>query len=703
MKYLMRLVVFLLVFLTIIPAMSKAEEKIDLVLKFSPKESTLIASTVAVAGNPLEETKQLVPKPYGGKKTLEYWINGNPGQPIQADQNTTEFRLPPPKMEDIPEKSNPPMIVKLKLTAENAPPIEKEVEVMDEPKTKLTVNTEIVGQDLKLKYKPEDHFARLIESSSTLFVLTDPKTAQGAGKQTVEASGDHSEFKQATLKLPDSLDSLKLTGYFTGSRDCIQIRGDLCDYQKDKVVLIWATAVLDVKKPAPAPIPKPTPTPTPSPTPKQVSIDVKPNIKSDGGLTVDASIKDHKVAKGKWKVTLNGKTDEFDEDINISHPYEKEKLKVGKQPLIVEFTGEADGAAVVGKQEMEVNIPSPSPEQAQIEIQPNFTDEAKLIIDANLKDYKEAKGKWKVTLDGKTDEFDEDRNISHPYEKGKLKVGKLPLIVEFSGEADGKAVTAKQEMEIEVKPSNVTIELQHQWVQQKLKLTASLKDVKSADGEWIATIGEKTETKKNKEASFSQEIDTQQLKQPQEIAIHYQGKTLNDTVEGKYEGRLFLLEVSHLINKNGDLEVNAKLPSELISKLNEPTGNMGWKLTLNQLVKQVKDDQGTLHVTIPKSEFSLQEKMTLTIQYNNKLDGKEMIGVGQQIIPPSNNPKEDAIKTTNPNRNENPKPGAPIIGGPLPKTATSYPVGMVYGLLLLIVSMYIFRFHKQASGKDDNP
>jgi LPXTG-motif cell wall-anchored protein len=85
-----------------------------------------------------------------------------------------------------------------------------------------------------------------------------------------------------------------------------------------------------------------------------------------------------------------------------------------------------------------------------IEASHSIDKQGNLVITATLKDVEKAKGNWKITYDQQSEEVEGGQKISYIIEKSKLKNGTTPLTLEFTGLADGKKVSGKLELDVEV-------------------------------------------------------------------------------------------------------------------------------------------------------------------------------------------------------------------------------------------------------------
>jgi LPXTG-motif cell wall-anchored protein len=104
------------------------------------------------------------------------------------------------------------------------------------------------------------------------------------------------------------------------------------------------------------------------------------------------------------------------------------------------------------------------------------------FLEAELKDVKNAEGTWTVEVNGQKHEF-KDTIVGELIPLGKGN--HFTVNIEFTGTANGKQVTAKKTVEIDVPVFDVTYKLENG----KHAITGTIKDRKEVEGDWMVLVG----------------------------------------------------------------------------------------------------------------------------------------------------------------------------------------------------------------------
>lgn len=263
----------------------------------------------------------------------------------------------------------------------------------------------------------------------------------------------------------------------------------------------------------------------------------------------------------------------------------------------------------------------------------SFTSTGDLMIKASLKGISQAKGKWKLLLaDQQLENKSGNQQMEFTIPKEQLKTDKIPVTVQFNGSANGKKISGEWKKEVQKeqpKQQEQKVEIAHQYKVQangNVLLTLWLKGLKKAQGEWKITLGNKepvVEPAGSERLEYT--IPKEQLQDGKTpITVRFNGTSDGKPIAGEITLEMI---ISNLQNE-------------------EPTAN---------------DD--------PPTPPSSDQLLSSDDSANNYI-------------------QEDDVDWTTTPSNDSPtstKSSSHVIGGPLPKTASSLPSALLTGVAVLAI------------------
>lgn len=271
-----------------------------------------------------------------------------------------------------------------------------------------------------------------------------------------------------------------------------------------------------------------------------------------------------------------------------------------------------------------------------IQAESTMTSTGDLTMKASLKEIQQAQGEWKLFVNNQQLENKKGNQQSEfTIPKDQLKTDKIPVTIQFNGEADGKKISGEWKQEVHREPSKArekTIEMGHKYQVKEngnVVLTLWLKDQKQAQGEWKITLGDKEPVIQQGNEKFEYIIPKAQLQDGKtNIIVQFKGM-----IDGQPVVSETTLEMT--VSNSQDNEAPA-----------------------------FHDEQ-----SIPPTPD--QEKPNNDTENDNTQEG---IFDSTTIPPTIETPTSNNLLT---------KPSSTVIGGPLPKTATSLPFGLLTGAVIL--------------------
>lgn len=344
-------------------------------------------------------------------------------------------------------------------------------------------------------------------------------------------------------------------------------------------------------------------------------------------------------------------------------------------------------------------------------------------ISASIEEVKDAansKGTWTFQVDGKVVATQENKGTTTTYEVKNSDKDQV-VKISFSGTVDEKTVVGSTEIKIPgtklnttnpTTPSNPSEQAGKVEIDADLQVTvddeteelivlldAKLKGAKKANGTWTVYLdNKKLGDVKNSKTTLSYELPLEDLK-PYNVKVEYKGTVDGKQVTGSTDVKVPAINLEYKA-VNGKHQFNANIMNA--EKVEEGVWWIGVG-SGEELIAEHEAVQNTLSFSHTFDKLK-PGKYEVVVVFVGLVDGKET-ALGQYL---EFEVKADGTATPKPPVKEPGKPKPPVLnpedakkivketkpGGPMPKTATSYPVSVLAGMALLALGAVLVRFRR---------
>lgn len=326
----------------------------------------------------------------------------------------------------------------------------------------------------------------------------------------------------------------------------------------------------------------------------------------------------------------------------------------------------------------------PAAQSLQADIKTSLTKDESLKIDVSLSNAKKASGTWKITLNNQeiVNEKSEQTTYTHIHKNPKLDSKQIKLTVEFNGTIDEKKVNGVKEVtynKVEEKMSITPTFKDNQF-----QLLASLKGSQKAEGIWIIQLG-KTQRVIPQSGEKLDEIFKEVTFNKKHFPVKVEFKGFLDTsfVIARYEKNLKVNLSKINLDQTGsqaNVEENDESEDndEIVSNQEDSNENTNKEQSDNQ-------NNGTQDIA-----NGSQETKENVVAYNE--DQIDSSATGKVVAKDEkSNEEENSTKGEEPLEEED---STKQKGGKLPKTATNYPIGILFGIAMIIIGTWMIRFFR---------
>lgn len=335
-------------------------------------------------------------------------------------------------------------------------------------------------------------------------------------------------------------------------------------------------------------------------------------------------------------------------------------------------------------------------------------------VTASVEEVKDAKGTWTFQVDGKVVDTQKDKGTAEYVVKNSDK--DQVVKVSFESKVDEKTITGSTEVKIPGTKTDSTnpttpqagkveintglqVILDEENGELVVLLDAQLKDAKKANGTWTVYLdNKKLKDVKNSKTTLSYELPLEDLK-PYNVRVEYKGTVDGKQVTGSTEVKVPAINLEYKA-VNGKHQFNANILSA--EKVEQ---GIWWIGVVNEkgLIAEHEAAQDTLSFSHTFDKLK-PGKYEVIVVFDGIVDGNEFPLIQFLDI----EVKADGTATPKPPVKEPGKPKPPVLhpkdadkiiketkpGGPMPKTATSYPVSVVAGMALLALGVVLVRFRR---------
>lgn len=325
---------------------------------------------------------------------------------------------------------------------------------------------------------------------------------------------------------------------------------------------------------------------------------------------------------------------------------------------------------------------NPAVQSLQANIKTSLTKEESLKIEVSLSNAKEASGTWKITLNNQTivNEKSEQTTYTHVHKNPKLDSKQIKMKVEFNGTIDGKKVNGAKEVTYNKVEEKMIIT--PTFKNNLFHLEASLKGNQKAQGIWIIQLGETKSVIPQSGEKLNETFDQVTFKKNQLFPVSVEFKGFYDTsfVIANYEKKLKVNLPKVNLDQTGsqaNVEENDENEDndQTVSNIEDSNKNS---------TKEQSDNQNNGSKDIANGSQETEEKVVAYngVQIDSSTSGKVVSAKDEKSNEEKNEDEESSGE----------EESAKQQGGKLPKTATNYPIGILFGFVMIIVGIWMIWF-----------